>query len=86
MGETTGTRARLSDPGPQSPARGDLGSIRRPLRPLIFQFARKQGPQDADAADLTRIVLQAVTGALKRLDYDPPRATFRYWLYKVVRN
>ncbi len=51
--------------------------------PLIFQFARKQWPQDAD---LTQIVLQAVIDAMKRLDYDPPRGTFRCWLHKVVRN
>jgi RNA polymerase sigma-70 factor (ECF subfamily) len=54
--------------------------------PLIYQFARKQGLQDADAADLTQIVLQAVIDAVKRLDYDPQRGSFRSWLYKVVRH
>src|SRR5262249_10838650 len=54
--------------------------------PMIYQFARKQGLQDADASDLSQIVLQAVSGAMKRLDYDPRRGTFRSWLYKVVRN
>jgi RNA polymerase sigma-70 factor (ECF subfamily) len=54
--------------------------------PLIYQFGRKQGLQDADAADLTQIVLHAVIDAMKRLDYDPQRGSFRSWLYKVVRN
>jgi RNA polymerase sigma-70 factor (ECF subfamily) len=54
--------------------------------PLVFGFARKQGLQDADAADLTQDVLQAVSGGIRRLDYDPRRGTFRAWLFTVVRN
>jgi RNA polymerase sigma-70 factor (ECF subfamily) len=54
--------------------------------PLVYQFARKRGLQDADAADLTQIVLQAVMGAIKRLDYDPKRGSFRGWLFSVVRH
>jgi RNA polymerase sigma-70 factor (ECF subfamily) len=54
--------------------------------PLIFGFARKQGLQNADAADLTQEVLRAVAGAAGRLRYDPERGTFRGWLFTVVRN
>jgi len=54
--------------------------------PLIYQFARKQGLQDADAADLTQIVLYAVGDGIQRFDYDPQRGSFRSWLFKVVRN
>jgi RNA polymerase sigma-70 factor (ECF subfamily) len=54
--------------------------------PLVFGFARKHGLQDADAADLTQDVLQAVSGGIRRLDYDPGRGTFRGWLFTVVRN
>src|SRR5437660_12160205 len=54
--------------------------------PLVFGFARKQGLQDADAADLTQDVLQAVSGGIRRLDYDPRRGSFRGWLFTVVRN
>src|SRR5262249_14637029 len=54
--------------------------------PLIYQFARKRGLQDADAADLTQIVLQAVSESIRRLDYDPQRGSFRGWLFVVVRN
>jgi RNA polymerase sigma factor (sigma-70 family) len=54
--------------------------------PLIYDFARTQGLQDADAADLMQEVLQAVNGAIGRLQYDPKRGTFRGWLFTVVRN
>jgi RNA polymerase sigma-70 factor (ECF subfamily) len=54
--------------------------------PLVYKFARRRGLQDADAADLTQEVLQAVAGASKRLVYDPDRGTFRAWLYTVARN
>src|SRR5258708_7104832 len=54
--------------------------------PLVYKFARQRGLQDADAADLTQDVLQAVAGASKRLVYDPQRGTFRAWLYTVARN
>jgi RNA polymerase sigma factor (sigma-70 family) len=54
--------------------------------PLIYRFGRKRGLQDADAADLTQIVFQAVTSAIGRFEYDPQRVKFRSWLYAVVRN
>jgi RNA polymerase sigma-70 factor (ECF subfamily) len=54
--------------------------------PLVYQFARKRGLQDADAADLTQIVFQELTRAVPRLDYDRRRGTFRGWLLAVVRN
>src|SRR5205085_11928311 len=54
--------------------------------PLVYRFARKRGLQDADAADLTQEVLQAVAGACRRLEYDPGRGTFRGWLFTVARN
>lgn len=54
--------------------------------PLVYGYARKHSLQDADAADLTQDVLQAVSGAIRRLDYDPRRGSFRGWLFTVVRN
>jgi RNA polymerase sigma factor (sigma-70 family) len=54
--------------------------------PLIYDFLRKQGLQDADAADLMQEVLWAVSGAVGRLEYDPQRGSFRGWLFTVVRN
>jgi RNA polymerase sigma-70 factor (ECF subfamily) len=54
--------------------------------PLVYGYARKQGLQDADAADLTQDVLVAVAGAVGRLEYDPARGAFRNWLFTVVRH
>jgi RNA polymerase sigma-70 factor (ECF subfamily) len=54
--------------------------------PLVYGFARKHGLQDADAADLTQDILQAVSAAIGRLDYDPERGSFRGWLFTVVRR
>jgi RNA polymerase sigma-70 factor (ECF subfamily) len=54
--------------------------------PLIYGFARKQGLQDADAADLTQDALRVVSEAIKQLEYDPRRGSFRTWLFTVVRN
>ncbi len=54
--------------------------------PLIYGFFRRQGVQDAEAADLTQEVLVRVNQGIRRLDYDPARGTFRGWLFTVVRN
>jgi RNA polymerase sigma-70 factor (ECF subfamily) len=54
--------------------------------PLVYGFARKQGLQHADAADVGQEVLRAVAGAVSRLEYDPQRGSFRNWLFTVVRN
>jgi RNA polymerase sigma-70 factor (ECF subfamily) len=54
--------------------------------PLVYGFARQQGLQDADAADLMQDVLRAIAGAAGRLEYDPRRGSFRGWLFTVVCN
>jgi RNA polymerase sigma-70 factor (ECF subfamily) len=54
--------------------------------PLIYEFTRKRGLQHADAADLTQIVLHAVTSAIHRLEYDSQRGSFHGWLFAVTRN
>jgi RNA polymerase sigma-70 factor (ECF subfamily) len=54
--------------------------------PLVYGYVRKQGLQDADAADLCQEVLGAVATAIGRLDYDPERGSFRNWLFTVVRH
>jgi RNA polymerase sigma-70 factor (ECF subfamily) len=54
--------------------------------PVVYGYARKQGLQDADAADLCQDVLGAVAAAVGRLDYDPARGAFRNWLFTVVRR
>jgi RNA polymerase sigma-70 factor (ECF subfamily) len=54
--------------------------------PVVCGYLRKQGLQDADAADLCQEVLGAVAGAVGRLEYDPARGAFRNWLFTVVRR
>jgi RNA polymerase sigma-70 factor (ECF subfamily) len=54
--------------------------------PLVYGYLRRQGLQDADAADLCQDVLGAVAGAVGRLEYDPARGAFRNWLFTVVRR
>jgi RNA polymerase sigma factor (sigma-70 family) len=54
--------------------------------PLVYGYARKQGLQDADAADLGQEVMRTVAGAVGRLDYDPRRGSFRNWLFTVLRR
>src|ERR1700722_4136084 len=52
--------------------------------PLIYNYARKQGLQDADAVDVSQEIISTVAGAVGRLEYDPERGSFRNWLLKVV--
>ncbi len=54
--------------------------------PLVYALGRRHGLQDADAADLTQEVLHSVACAVRSLDYDPRRGSFRGWLYTVARN
>lgn len=54
--------------------------------PLIHQYARRRGLQEADAADLVQEVLQTVSKTASRFEYDPERGSFRGWLFTVTRN
>lgn len=48
--------------------------------PLVYQFCRSRGLQDADASDVTQQVLACVHRAIPRFCYDPERGRFRNWL------
>jgi RNA polymerase sigma factor (sigma-70 family) len=52
--------------------------------PVVYGFARRQGLQDADAADLVQEVLRSVERSLA--DYDRQKGRFRSWLMTVVRR
>jgi RNA polymerase sigma factor (sigma-70 family) len=78
----TSLLVRLRDPDDKEAWRQFVGLY----APLIHGLARKRGLQDADAADLTQEVLQAVAGSVGGLDYDPVRGTFRGWLYTIARR
>lgn len=54
-------------------------------RPLIYRMARRRGMQDADAQDVTQVILAQVSSAIER--YQPqPGSRFRNWLRRVARN
>lgn len=54
--------------------------------PVVFEFLRGQGLQDADAADLTQEVMVSALTALQSFSYDCGRGSFRGWLFAVVQN
>ena len=54
--------------------------------PLIYDYCRRRGLQEADAQDLTQEVLFRVSQSMQRFDYQPERGHFRAWLGKLVRN
>ena len=86
MNDSPGTRAslllRVRDAG-DGPAWSQFVDI---YGPLVYGYVRRRGLQDADAADLTQEVLARVSQAIRGLDYDPERGSFRGWLFTVVRN
>ncbi len=54
--------------------------------PLVYQYARNHGVQDADAADVTQEVLRTCSHNLQKFQYDRNRGKFRSWLFTVVRT
>jgi RNA polymerase sigma factor (sigma-70 family) len=86
----------MSDPPPTRPSL--LVRIRDPrdgvawaefvdiYGPLVYDYGRRRGLQDADAADLTQDVLRAMATAADRFAYDPARGAFRSWLFTVTRR
>ena len=51
--------------------------------PLIHDYGRRRGLQDADAADLAQEVLQAVAKSADRFDYDTRKGSFRGWYLQI---
>jgi RNA polymerase sigma factor (sigma-70 family) len=86
MAEIPPTRAsllvRLRDPRDE----GAWTQFVNLYAPLVYGYARKQGLQDADAADLSQEVLGALASAVGKLEYDPRRGAFRNWLFTIVRR
>ena len=69
--------------------RGDDDSWRQLSQvygPIVYGWARRCGCQSADAADVMQDTFASVAGALARFDHDRQGATFRGWLWTIVRN
>jgi RNA polymerase sigma-70 factor (ECF subfamily) len=69
---------RLCDPQDQA-AWGEFVDL---YGPLLFTFARRRVPQDADAADIMQEVLRAVLGGT----YQRPHGRFQKWLVTILLN
>jgi RNA polymerase sigma-70 factor (ECF subfamily) len=54
--------------------------------PLILQYCRRRGLQNADAQDVTQDVMRSVSKAIQNFEYDQDRGLFRQWLYTVIRS
>jgi RNA polymerase sigma-70 factor (ECF subfamily) len=54
--------------------------------PLVYGFARRNGLQDADAADVAQDVLMSVAQQIRQWEYQPDRGSFRGWLFTIARN
>ena len=54
--------------------------------PPLYQYGRRQGLQDADAADLTQEIFRRVMRAINTFHYDSRCGTFRGWLFTLARN
>lgn len=55
-------------------------------QPVIFNYARRLGLQDADAQDLVQVVLTKVADKAKSWDVSQNRGSFRGWLSVTVRH
>jgi RNA polymerase sigma-70 factor (ECF subfamily) len=54
--------------------------------PLIYNFCRTRGLQEADAVDVVQEVLKSVSKAIQNFEYDTDKGLFRSWLYTVTRS
>lgn len=54
--------------------------------PLVFNFGRRAGMQEADAADLVQDVMGQVARSIAKFEYDPQIGKFRSWLYKIAKR
>lgn len=54
--------------------------------PFVYQYMRRQGLQDADAADVTQEVLRTVARSVGGFDHNRRAGSFRKWLSSVARS
>lgn len=54
--------------------------------PVVFNYSRRRGLQDADATDLTQEVMKEVMKSIRSFDYQPEKGRFRDWFGTIVRR
>ncbi len=54
--------------------------------PLVFGHCRRQGLQEADAADVAQEVMRVAAQAMPEFEYDAQRGKFRGWLLQTTRH
>jgi RNA polymerase sigma-70 factor (ECF subfamily) len=74
--------SRVRDPGNHQA----WNEFERKYRNLILRYARKRGLQQTDAEDVLQVALANLVKSLPRFVYDPQRARFRTYLYRVVQS
>ncbi len=69
----------------KDPSREDWDRLVSLYTPLLWYWARKQGLQEADAADLVQDVLAMLVRKLPEFEYNPGKS-FRNWLKTILLN
>ncbi|MEM9480859.1 MAG: sigma-70 family RNA polymerase sigma factor [Verrucomicrobiota bacterium] len=54
--------------------------------PFIYRFCCREGLAHDDASDVVQETLRAVASGIAKFEYQPERAKFRTWLYRVARS
>jgi len=73
---------RLRDPSDQA----SWATFVDAYAPLVYRYARRQGLQDADCADVTQEVMLEAARCLGSFEYQPERGRFRDWLGTLTRR
>lgn len=54
--------------------------------PMLFDWCRRHGLQESDAAEATQVVLFKLVSAMREFSYDQSRGRFRGWLRTIASN
>jgi RNA polymerase sigma-70 factor (ECF subfamily) len=83
-GSGTGTTLRVLLEGPADPGAWERFVGR--YGPRIYHWCRNWKLQEADAEDITQVVLAKLFQRLRTFHYDPSKGSFRGWLKTVTHH